>query len=184
MEKNFEMVNHPSHYQSETGLEVIDVIEAFTFDLRGIEGFDTGNVIKYICRWKEKGGLTDLEKAKWYLEHLIAHVEHLEEENRQMKISTEEKRVEPLFVNLDISFSTEHDAKSALRMMDQLISDYQFATVMDLYDYIERPVAVESNNYGWADLKGAVITQDPTNLDFTLHMPRAIYLGENKKEND
>ena len=31
------MVDHPSHYQSETGLEAIDVIEAFTFDLKGVE---------------------------------------------------------------------------------------------------------------------------------------------------
>lgn len=76
-----EMVSHPDHYQSETGLEVIDVIEAFTFDLKGIEGFDTGNIIKYICRWKEKNGLEDLKKAKWYLDHLITHVEKLEEEN-------------------------------------------------------------------------------------------------------
>ena len=38
------MVSHPAHYQSETGLEVIDVIEAFTFDLKGIEATDTGNV--------------------------------------------------------------------------------------------------------------------------------------------
>lgn len=30
------MVSHPAHYQSETGLEVIDVIEAFTFDLKGL----------------------------------------------------------------------------------------------------------------------------------------------------
>lgn len=76
------MVAHPPHYQSETGLEVIDVIEAFTFDLKGIEATDTGNIIKYICRWKHKNGLQDLEKAKWYLEHLIAHVEKLEEENK------------------------------------------------------------------------------------------------------
>lgn len=41
------MVSHPAHYQSETGLEVIDVIEAFTFDLKGIEATDTGNIIKY-----------------------------------------------------------------------------------------------------------------------------------------
>lgn len=32
-ESDDKMVSHPSHYQSETGLEVIDVIEAFTFDL-------------------------------------------------------------------------------------------------------------------------------------------------------
>ena len=75
------MVSHPSHYQSETGLETIDVIEAFTFDLKGIEATDTGNVLKYMCRWKGKNGLQDLKKAKWYLEHLIAHVEKLEKEN-------------------------------------------------------------------------------------------------------
>lgn len=69
------MVSHPSHYQSETGLEVIDVIEAFTSDLAGIEATDTGNVLKYMCRWKKKNGLQDLEKAKWYLQHLIDHIE-------------------------------------------------------------------------------------------------------------
>lgn len=69
-----DMVNHPPHYQSESGLEVIDVIETFTADLMGIEATDTGNVIKYICRWKHKNGLQDLEKAKWYLEHLINHI--------------------------------------------------------------------------------------------------------------
>ena len=35
-ESDDKMVSHPSHYQSETGLEVIDVIEAFTFDLKGM----------------------------------------------------------------------------------------------------------------------------------------------------
>lgn len=69
------MVSHPSHYQSESGLEVIDVIEAFTSDLMGIEATDTGNVLKYMCRWKKKNGLQDLEKAKWYLQHLIDHIE-------------------------------------------------------------------------------------------------------------
>ena len=84
-ESNDMMVSHPSHYQSETGLEVIDVIEAFTFDLKGIEATDTGNVIKYICRWKNKNGVQDLKKAMWYLQHLIDHVEKLEEENRDLE---------------------------------------------------------------------------------------------------
>ena len=81
-ECNDAMVSHPSHYQSETGLETIDVIEAFTFDLKGIEATDTGNVLKYMCRWKNKNGVQDLEKARWYLEHLIDHVKLLEEENK------------------------------------------------------------------------------------------------------
>ena len=78
---NDAMVSHPDHYQSETGMEVIDVIEAFTFDLKGIEATDTGNILKYMCRWKKKNGLQDLKKAQWYLEHLIDHVEKLEKEN-------------------------------------------------------------------------------------------------------
>lgn len=61
------MVSHPVHYQSETGLEVIDVIEAFTSDLKGIEAVDTANAIKYICRWRHKNGKQDLKKAIWYL---------------------------------------------------------------------------------------------------------------------
>lgn len=72
-ESNDQMVSHPSHYMSDSGLETIDVIEAFTKDLTGIEAYDTGNVIKYICRWKNKGGVQDLEKAMWYIQHLIDH---------------------------------------------------------------------------------------------------------------
>ena len=70
-----EMVNHPNHYQSKKGIEVIDVMEAFTEDLSGIEAVDTSNVLKYICRWKQKNGLEDLRKAQWYLQHLIKKVE-------------------------------------------------------------------------------------------------------------
>lgn len=73
-ESTDKMVSHPSHYQSESGLEVIDVIEAFTSDLKGIEATDTGNVLKYMCRWKHKNGLQDLEKAQWYLTHLIEKI--------------------------------------------------------------------------------------------------------------
>ena len=34
-------------------------------------GFLRGNVIKYLARYKEKGGVQDLEKAQQYLEWLI-----------------------------------------------------------------------------------------------------------------
>jgi len=75
------MVSHPPHYQSKTGLEVIDVIKAFTNGLTGIEATDTGNVIKYICRWKHKNGIQDLKKARWYIDHLIKEVEEGEKNN-------------------------------------------------------------------------------------------------------
>ena len=76
--KHEEKVDHPDHYQSKKGLEVIDVIEAYTDGLIGIEAFDTANIIKYICRWKKKNGLEDLKKAKWYLDHLIKTIEKKE----------------------------------------------------------------------------------------------------------
>ena len=77
-----DMVNHPAHYKAANGLEVINVIEAFTAKLTGIQATDTGNIIKYICRWKEKNGLEDLKKAQWYLDHLINIIEK-EHENHE-----------------------------------------------------------------------------------------------------
>lgn len=64
-------VNHPAHYISNNGIETIDVIEAFTEELKGMEAFCTANVIKYISRWKKKNGVEDLKKARWYLNYLI-----------------------------------------------------------------------------------------------------------------
>ncbi len=72
-------VSHPEHYQSENGLEVIDVIKAFTDGLNGIEATDTGNIIKYACRWKKKNGIQDLEKILWYTQHLIDHLKSRKE---------------------------------------------------------------------------------------------------------
>lgn len=87
-DKNYEsedkMVSHPPHYQSKNGLEVIDVIEAFTEGLEGIEATDTGNILKYACRWKQKNRIQDLEKILWYTQHLINHLK--EKENGYGKI--------------------------------------------------------------------------------------------------
>lgn len=34
-------------------------------------GFIVGNIIKYICRYKDKNGIEDLKKAKHYIDILI-----------------------------------------------------------------------------------------------------------------
>ena len=70
-----DLVNHPQHYKTKSGLEAIDVIEAFTDGLQGYEAVETGNVLKYICRWKKKNGIEDLKKAQWYLNRLISKLE-------------------------------------------------------------------------------------------------------------
>lgn len=85
-----DMVNHPKHYISETGLETIDVLEAFTSDLKGIEAVDTGNILKYMCRWKHKNGIEDLKKARWYLNHLISLIEKRIEKDNAIKNNIKE----------------------------------------------------------------------------------------------
>ena len=46
-------------------------IQPFEFIERNRLGFAAGNVIKYLCRYRTKGGLEDLEKARHYLDLLI-----------------------------------------------------------------------------------------------------------------
>lgn len=52
-----------SHYQ--TAIEPIDFILA-----NGLP-FCEGNVVKYITRWRAKGGVEDLKKARQYIDFLI-----------------------------------------------------------------------------------------------------------------
>ena len=99
-ESTDKMVSHPSHYQSKSGLEVIDVIAAFTEGLEGIEAVDTGNAIKYICRWKDKNGIQDLEKAMWYIQHLIDHL-NKEDEQKRVELTLEKYR-EYMYENKEV----------------------------------------------------------------------------------
>lgn len=46
-------------------------IEPWDFITANDMGFLEGNIIKYVARYKKKGGTEDLKKAKIYLEKLI-----------------------------------------------------------------------------------------------------------------
>lgn len=46
-------------------------IQPIDYILQNDLGYCEGNVIKYVSRWKEKGGVEDLRKAIHYLEFLI-----------------------------------------------------------------------------------------------------------------
>ncbi|MGR2707621.1 hypothetical protein B7453_20935 [Pseudomonas sp. IB20] len=52
------------HYKS-LSIQPIEYIHANSIP------FAEGSVIKYVTRWRDKGGLADLEKAKHFLELLI-----------------------------------------------------------------------------------------------------------------
>lgn len=75
-------VNHPQHYTAGK-VECIDAIEAATSGLTGMEGYITGNILKYLWRWKKKNGIEDLKKAKWYLNRLIETAEKGESDGRE-----------------------------------------------------------------------------------------------------
>ena len=56
------------HYSPKEGqkkIQPIDLIEAQDLD------FLEGCIVKYICRYKRKGGRQDLLKAQWYLQRLL-----------------------------------------------------------------------------------------------------------------
>ena len=60
-----DMVNHPPHYQSESGIECIDAIHAALGD-DGFVAYCRGNAMKYT--WRQKvDQAEDLRKAAWYL---------------------------------------------------------------------------------------------------------------------
>ena len=68
---------NPDHYQRD-GMECIDAIKAAVQNLTGAEAYCTGSAIKYLWRWKEKGGKDDLEKAKWFVNDMIGEIEDME----------------------------------------------------------------------------------------------------------
>lgn len=70
-----ERVNHPQHYQTGGGIEVIDVIRHYTCDI--------ANALKYLMRAgrKQEADMTDrekeiedLRKALWYIEDYRTHL--------------------------------------------------------------------------------------------------------------
>jgi hypothetical protein len=73
-------VNHPPHY-ADKKIEVIDYIRD-TLPPPGFVDYCIGNVIKYISRWRKKGGVEDLKKAQVYLSWAVESAEKSEKKER------------------------------------------------------------------------------------------------------
>lgn len=85
-----ERVNHPTHYRGENGVECIDAIESVTSLYEGFSGYCIGNILKYVWRHRLKGGIQDLEKAKWYIDRLISYYEEEDKKKGIWKEKTNE----------------------------------------------------------------------------------------------
>lgn len=75
-------VNHPAHY-TVGDIEVIDYIRDKLTPTE-FQGYCCGNVLKYVSRWRHKGGVQDLKKAQVYLNWAIESADYvcLEEETK------------------------------------------------------------------------------------------------------
>ena len=79
VEPTNDAVQHPSHY-TQGGIECSDAIRA-SMTADGFCDYCKGNIIKYIWRWRDKGGVEDLRKASVYLDWLINAAEGKIKEN-------------------------------------------------------------------------------------------------------
>lgn len=61
-------VNHPHHYEGSTSLECIECM-TLLFGESAVISFCLCNAFKYMWRYKNKNGVEDLKKAKWYLDY-------------------------------------------------------------------------------------------------------------------
>ena len=74
-----DMVNHPPHYQSDSGIECIDAIRA-ALGSAGFIAYCRGNAMKYV--WREKvNAAEDLRKAAFYLDRAAKELERRNEQN-------------------------------------------------------------------------------------------------------
>jgi hypothetical protein len=65
--------DRPSHYQA-ASVECIDCIRV-QMTPEELAGFYRGNILKYLWRYKDKGGVEDLKKARVYLDWMISDME-------------------------------------------------------------------------------------------------------------
>jgi len=65
---------NPDHYKTGS-VECIEAIKAQLTDEQ-FAGYLRGNIVKYVWRYENKGGIEDLRKADWYLSRLIKESEN------------------------------------------------------------------------------------------------------------
>lgn len=68
-----DVVNKPAHYR-QGGVECIEAIKAAVTTAPPVQAVYVANILKYVWRYREKNGMQDLMKARWYLDELMKEV--------------------------------------------------------------------------------------------------------------
>lgn len=81
-QKNNEDYILPNYYESSNGVSLHDLINAKFSKYQQID-ISEFNVTKYLFRWREKNGIEDLIKAKYYMDNMVKMVKEVLEEEEQ-----------------------------------------------------------------------------------------------------
>ncbi|WP_449454429.1 DUF3310 domain-containing protein [Streptococcus suis] len=73
--EQFDNITKPKHYQGKYGLQAMDVVRNFMWDLKGVAAGAWWNTMKYLLRFQKKNGIEDLKKARQNLDWLIEELE-------------------------------------------------------------------------------------------------------------
>ncbi|HEM2819912.1 TPA: DUF3310 domain-containing protein [Streptococcus suis] len=76
-EEKINNITKPKHYQGKYGMEALEVVKNFIWDLAGERAYYWGNVIKYLLRFQQKNGVEDLKKARQNLDWLFEEMEEV-----------------------------------------------------------------------------------------------------------
>lgn len=93
---------NPSYY-AEQAISPIEYIVANKM------GFIEGNIIKYVSRYKEKNGVEDLKKARWYINSLIDLMEGIDNGGVTRETFADYVRKWISAINTKISFRKEEE---------------------------------------------------------------------------
>lgn len=74
----------------------------------------------------------------------------------------------------DIEFDTRAEAEVVLDRLYDLVNDYDYATVSDLYDLVGIDAKFTDENYGWYDLRGSTIRRIRTGYILDLPKPEVL----------
>jgi hypothetical protein len=64
-------------------------IQIWDFIMANNIGYMEGSAIKYLCRWQDKGGIQDLQKAVHFIQRLIEEETKKQEAEKQARIDNE-----------------------------------------------------------------------------------------------
>ncbi len=96
--EQFDNITKPKHYQGKYGMEALDVVKNFIWDLAGERAYYWGNVIKYLLRFQQKNGVEDLKKARQNLDWLIEKMEAKEEATIELLKQAKQTHLSEMFV--------------------------------------------------------------------------------------